>query len=388
MGQIGLETTLLIILMVLAVNLVFQAFKLPIILGYLIAGIGVGPHGLGLVTDIHAIQQLAEFGVVLLMFTIGLEFSLTRLIQLRYPVFVLGGMQVIASIAITVFIGFCFNMQFVESLVIGFVVAMSSTALVVKQLTDQAEAYTTYGINTIGVLLFQDLAFIPILVIISSLSGINHQPLLETLIWSFFRGLLAIVLILAIGRWLLQPLFHRIKTINATELFTLAALFVALGSAWITEQLGMTYALGAFLSGIMLGETEFRSQIQEEVRPFRDLLLGLFFVSIGMLANIATWGDTWFWIAITLFAMMFGKSILIILLSQASGYDRETSLRSGIILAEGGEFGFAILALALDNRLLPMSYGQVVLGALLISFGFAPLLIKYNGAIARKILKR
>ncbi|GGI88441.1 cation:proton antiporter domain-containing protein [Legionella impletisoli] len=388
MEHIGLEITLLIILMVLAVNLVFQAFKLPVILGYLIAGIGIGPHGLGLITDTHAIQQIAEFGVVLLMFTIGLEFSLTRLIQLRYPVFVLGGMQVITSIAITVLIGLCFKMKLVESLVIGFVVSMSSTALVVKQLSHQAETQTKYGINTIGVLLFQDLAFIPILVIISSLSGIDQTPLWETLTWSFLRGLLAIVLILAIGRWLLQPLFHRIKKINTTELFTLTVLLVALGSAWITEKLGMTYALGAFLSGIMLGETEFRTQIQEEVRPFRDLLLGLFFVSVGMLANVATWGETWFWIAITLFAVMVGKSLLIILLSQASGYDRETSLRSGIILAEGGEFGFAILAIALDNQILPLSYGQVVLGALLISFGFAPILIKYNATIARKILKR
>jgi monovalent cation:H+ antiporter-2, CPA2 family len=388
MGQMVLETTLLIILTVLAVNLTFRVFRLPVILGYLIAGSAAGPHGLSLITDTASIQHLAEFGVVLLMFTIGLEFSVSRIFKLKYAVFVMGSLQVILSILVTLSIGYLFHMKFTESLVIGCIVCMSSTALVVKQLSHQTEVHTQYGLNAVGILLFQDLAFVPILVVISSLGTIDHQPLSQTLLWAFARGIFSIVLIIAIGRWLLQPLFHSIRALKAPELFTLAALFVALGSAWLTEALGMTYAMGAFLSGIMLGETEFRPQIRDEIRPFRDVLLGLFFVSVGMLANVGTWADTWFWIMIVLFAVMVGKAILVILLSQASGYGRENSLRSGIILAEGGEFGFSILAIALDNSLLPFSYGQVVLAALLISFAFAPILVKFNDPIARWIMRR
>ncbi len=383
-----LETTLLIIFTVLTVNLLFRAFRIPVILGYLFAGTALGPYGFGLVTDQISIQNLAEFGVVLLMFTIGLEFSLSRLLRLKYAVFVLGSLQVCLSIAITLLIGYLFNLKLTESIVIGCVVCMSSTALVVKQLFQQQEIHSQYGLNAVGILLFQDLAFVPILVVISSLTQLENPVMYETLLWAFARGLVSIILILAMGRWLLQPLFHAIRSLDKGELFTLTALFVALGSAWITESLGMTYALGAFLSGIMLGETEFRPQIRDEVRPFRDVLLGLFFVSIGMLANVSTWIDTWFWIALTLSALMLGKGVIVALLSQISRFERDVSLRTAIILAEGGEFGFAILAIALENHLLPPSYGQVVLASIVISFALSPLLIKYNQQISAWILRR
>lgn len=378
-----LETTLIILLAVLTVNIAFRIIRLPVILGYLIGGVVVGPYVLGWIPDTEAIKNLAELGVVFLMFTIGLEFSFPKLITLRYPVFLLGGLQVLCSILITLSIGLLLKMSLSESIVIGCVVAMSSTALVIKQLSEQFEIHSQHGLNAIGILLFQDLAVIPVLIVIASLSGIDNQPIYQSLLWALLKGVLAIIVIIGLGRWLLKPLFHLIATTRVVELFTLSVLFVAMGAAWMTGILGMTFALGAFLSGIMLGETEFRHQIKSEIRPFRDVLLGLFFVSIGMLANVTTWLDTWYWILLLLIAIMLGKTSLIIILCRLAKYNQETATRTGLILGQGGEFGFAILALALTTQLLPVDYGQVVLAALLISFAFAPIIIRYNKEIAK-----
>jgi len=381
-----LETILIILCTVLVVNFVFKLLQLPVILGYLVVGTLVGPHVIGWIPDTQTITPLAEFGVVFLMFTIGLEFSLPKLITLKYRVFILGGIQVILSIFITLLFGLMLKMSFVESIIIGCIVAMSSTAIVVKILSEQFEIHSIHGLNAVGILLFQDLAVIPILTIIAALSGVSDQPLMYSLLYAFLKGLAAILVIITIGHWLLRPIFHYIASTRIVELFTLTVLFIAIGSAWLTAKLGMTLVLGAFLSGIMLGETEFRHQIKTEIRPFRDILLGLFFVSIGMLANIHTWLDTWPWILLLLIAIMLGKSFLIMLLCRLSGYNQITSFRTGLILSQGGEFGFAIFALAFTHNLLPADYAQVVLAALLISFAFAPIIIRYNGQITKKLM--
>ncbi len=381
-----LETTLIVLFTVLLVNLTFRIFRLPVTLGYLVVGVMVGPHGLAWIPDTETITPLAEFGIVLLMFTIGLEFSLTKLMSLKYPVFVLGGFQVLLTIFITTSFGLMVNMTLNQSLIIGCIVAMSSTALVVKQLSDQFEIHSRHGLNAIGILLFQDLAVIPILTIIASLAGMNAEPLMDFLPFALFKSALAILIIIGIGRWLLRPLFRMIAATRTVELFTLTVIFIAIGSAWLTAVLGMTLALGAFLSGIMLGETEFRHQIKSEIRPFRDILLGLFFVSIGMLANIDTWLDTWFWILLLLMGIMIGKTVLIIALCRVSNYPLETATRTGVILSQGGEFGFAIFTVANSAHLLPPEFSQVVLAALLISFALAPIIIRYNGAITKLLL--
>lgn len=377
------EATLIVVLTALIVSVVFRAIRLPVILGYLFVGTLVGPHILGWLPDTEYISELAEFGVVLLMFTIGLEFSLSKLFALRFSVFVLGTLQVLATIVITLSIGLLVQMTMIESLVVGCVVAMSSTAIVIKQLSEQFEVQSPHGLTAVGILLFQDLAVIPILVIISSLS-ITEQPTLPLpILWSLFKGVLAILIILGLGRWLLRPLFHLIAATRVIELFTLSVLFIAIGAAWLTQIMGISYALGAFLAGIMLGETEFRHQINVEIRPFRDVLLGLFFVSIGMLVNITTWLDTWVWILLLLIALMIGKASLIIILCRFLKYDWECAIRTGVVLSQGGEFGFAILTVALAHKLLPPEYGQVVLAVLLITFALAPIIIGYNEKIAK-----
>ncbi|WP_367607111.1 cation:proton antiporter [Legionella sp. W05-934-2] len=377
-----IETTLILVLTALIVSVVFRIIRLPIILGYLVVGVLVGPHVLGWLPEAADIKELAEFGVALLMFTIGLEFSFSKIIALRHQVFILGGLQVLISILITTLIGLSLQMTLVESIVVGSVVAMSSTAIVIKQLSDQFELHSKHGLNAVGILLFQDLAVIPILVLIASLSGTQLTAFPTTILWALSKGILAILIIMGLGRWLLKPLFHIIASTRIIELFTLSVLFVAIASAWFTNSLGISYALGAFLAGIMLGETEFRHQINVEIRPFKDVLLGLFFISVGMLVNIATLLDAWMWIVLLLAALIIGKTILIILLCHFSQIDLACATRTGVVLSQGGEFGFAILTLSLDKGLISLDYGQVILTTLLVTFALAPIIIRYNKKIA------
>ncbi len=383
-----LGTILVVFFAALMVTMIFRQLHLSVILGYLLVGALVGPHALGLVPDSHAIKQLAEFGIVFLMFTVGLEFSLPKLFSLKYSVFVIGGLQVSLCIIITTIIGIFLGMSILSSLVTGSIVAMSSTAIVVKQLNDQLELHSSHGLNAVGILLFQDLAVIPVIILIAGLANKVPQNLVVLLLGALVKGVLAIFLIFLMGRWLLKPLFHIISKTRAIELFTLTVLLVTLTAAWLTNIFGLSYALGAFLAGLMLAETEFRHQIEVEIRPFRDILLGLFFITIGMLANVETWYQTWFWIALLVSALVLGKMLLITVLALLSRNNASTSIRTGLVLAQGSEFGFAILTLALNDQVLPKDYGQVTLAALVISIALSPLLIRFNKQIADFLLPK
>lgn len=377
-----MEMLLIILLITLSVSLVFRWIGLPVILGYLVVGTIVGPHMLGILPDVAELKEFAEIGVAFLMFTIGLEFNLSKLWALRYSVFLLGGMQVLGTIAATMLVGYWLHIPVVQLIVMGCIGAMSSTAIVVKQLAEQAELHSAHGNRVIGILLFQDLAVIPILVLIGSFAGSGLHVTLSFIGLAILKGCAAVLIIIALSRYAIRPLFHVIAASKVTELFTLSTLLVVLGAAWVTQQTGLSYALGAFLAGIMLGDTEFRHQTEAEIRPFKDVLLGVFFLSIGMLVNIVEWAHTWEWIALMLCALMVGKSVLIVLLCKLLRGDTTTALRTGIILSQGGEFGFAVLTLALHNQLLPADYGQVILAALLIAFGLAPIIIRFNSTIA------
>ncbi|MCD6038670.1 MAG: kefC 1 [Gammaproteobacteria bacterium] len=377
-----LEIILCILLFALLVTSIFRKLRLSIILGYLLAGALVGPNGLALAHSSDYVQSLAEFGIVFLMFTVGLEFSLPQLFALRYPVFVIGSLQVILTILFTTIMGLFLGMPTLPALAVGSIVAMSSTAIVVKQLNDQSELHSPHGLNAVGILLFQDLAVIPIIILIASLASSHHRSLQSILLLALAKGIVAILLIFLVGRWLLRPLFLVISKTRTVELFTLTVLLVTLTGAWLTNLFGLSYAFGAFLAGLMLAETEFRHQIEVEIRPFRDILLGLFFMSIGMLADVRTWYLTWPWITLLVIALTAGKMAIITLLSRFSSHDLPTATRTGIVLAQGGEFGFAILTLALTHAILPPDYGQVVLAALLISIALSPILIRFNKKIS------
>jgi monovalent cation:H+ antiporter-2, CPA2 family len=383
-----LETILSVFFTALLVSVVFRQLHLPVILGYLLVGALVGPKAFALVPDSAYLNELSEFGIVLLMFTIGLEFSLPKLFALRYAVFVIGGLQVTITILVVTFASQGLGIAPLPAIVIGCIATMSSTAIVLKQLQDQLELYTPHGLNAVGVLLFQDLAVIPFIILIPSLAMGTDQSLTHILLWAFLKGIVAILLIFTVGRWLLRPLFHLIAKTRAVELFTLTVLMVTLTSAWLTHTLGLSFALGAFLAGIMLAETEFRHQIEVEIRPFRDILLGLFFITIGMLTDITSWHKTWHWILLMLSALTVGKMMIVTIISRLSGNDGVTAIRTGIVLAEGSEFGFALLTIALMNGVLPPDYGQVILAALLISIALSPIFIHFNKTITNVLLPK
>ncbi len=371
----SIEAVLMLLGIVVATSLVFWRLKLPILLGYIVIGVFIGPHIMGWIVDLELIRSMAEFGIVLLLFTIGLKFSWRRLFSMASVVFGYGGLQVLFCILATLLVGHFIGLTLSQSVVMSGIVATSSTTLVLKQLSDQGDLRSQQSYNAIGILLFQDLAVIPFLVIIPSLVS-EHLGIVLT--FAFIKGVLAIGVILGIGRWILRPLFHRIAETQSSELFTFVALLVALGSAWFSHILGLSLALGSFVAGVLLAETEFRHQLDVEMRPFRDVLLALFFISIGMDFAIFKVADTWTWILLLFLALVVFKAILIAVLGRLFGFDRTVSLQTGIILAQGSEFGFSILFLASEYNVMPPDYTEVIIGALLLSIAVSSLLIRYH----------
>lgn len=382
-----LNDMLIIFAATVAVVVLVLRLGLPSILGYLTVGVLIGPYGLGLVYDDEHIRVLAEFGVVFLLFTIGLEFSVPLLVRMRGSLLGLGGGQVVLTMALAVAVSVYFGLSLENALVMGGVVTMSSTALVSKQLSDQVEMHTRHGRNAIGILLLQDLMVVPLLILVASLTGqAEQQPSSLTILSVLGQGTLVLLLIFAIGRWVLRPFFRGVARFRSAELFTLTVLFIVLGSAWITHQTGLSFVLGAFMAGVMLGETEFRHQVESEIRPFRDLLLGLFFITVGMMLNIPLLPEIWPRVLLLLLALVAVKLLLITGLCRLAGWDRVVSIRTGLILAHGGEFGFAVLVLALHASLFPAEMTQIVLAALLFSIGLAPFMVRYNREIAAFVM--
>ena len=383
------HTTLRSILILLAaavlVVVVLKRVKLPTVIAYLATGFIVGPHGLGWVADSADTRELAEFGVVFLLFTLGLEFSLPRLLVMRKAVFVLGGLQVLLTTAGTALVAWAFSIQLPVAIVIGGAFAMSSTAIVVKQLAEQNELNLQHGRLTIAVLLFQDLAVIPFLILIPGLAHGFGPELARTLLLAFGKGALAVIVILAFGRWLLRPLFHQIATTRSAELFTLAVLLFVLVDSWGTAALGLSLALGGFLAGMMLAETEYRHQVEADIRPFRDILLGLFFVTVGMLINPHTIARHWWLLLLSVALLMLFKTVLVGALTRLLGSDRATSLRTALVLNQGGEFGFALLALGLAQSVIPAPVAEFGLAVIVISMLVSPLLIRFNGPLAARL---
>jgi CPA2 family monovalent cation:H+ antiporter-2 len=377
--------TLQVILLLLAVAVLtvtlFRRLHLPPILGYLIVGILVGPFGTGLVASTEDTRFLAEFGVVFLLFTIGLEFSLPQMVAMKGSVFGLGGSQVVITGTVLALLAWFLGLSPQSGLIIGAILALSSTAIVIKQLTEQVELNSEHGRMGVSILLFQDLAVIPLLVVIPLLAGDNGAGLAMPLIMALLKATLVFVGIMAIGHWLLRPLFHEIARARSAELFTLAVLLVSLTAAWLTHEAGLSLALGAFLAGMMLGETEYRHQIEADIRPFQDVFLGLFFVTVGMRVDLLSLLPILHWVLLLSLGLILFKGGVIFLLVNISGRGTATAFRSGLLLAQGGEFGFVLLDLSLGHGLLPADVSQLLFAAIIISMACSPFLIRYNNRL-------
>jgi monovalent cation:H+ antiporter-2, CPA2 family len=366
-----------------------RRLALPTSMAYLLVGLVLGPHALGVVSDSGATRLLAELGVAFLLFTLGLEFSLPRMLAMRREVFGLGALQVSATAAAFASLGRLLGIPWLTAVVLGGAVAMSSTAILLQQLTERAELNRTHGRLAFAMLLFQDLAFVPFFALGALLAaGENHFPLAEGVV-RLIGGVLAIAAVLATGRWLLRPLFHEIAHSRLRELFTLAVLLVVLSSAWMSYIAGLSFALGAFLSGMMLAETEYRHQIEAAIRPFRDILLGLFFISVGMLLNVQLLGapSELGIVLAMLVTLVVLKAVIAALVTRPFTNARFKALRTGIVMAIGGEFGVALCSLVLRAGLAPERYGEPLLVAIVLSMILSPLILNNNKRVARFLLR-
>jgi monovalent cation:H+ antiporter-2, CPA2 family len=366
-----------------------RRLALPASMAYLLVGLILGPHALGVVSDSGTTRLLADLGVAFLLFTLGLEFSLPRMLAMRREVFGLGALQVLATTALFAAIAVFLDIPWLVAIVLGGAVAMSSTAILLQQLTERAELNRTHGRLAFAMLLFQDLAFVPFLALGAMLARGEEQLPLGGSVFAVIGGILAIVAVLAAGRWLLRPLFHEIAHSRLRELFTLAVLLVVLSSAWIAYSAGLSFALGAFLAGMMLAETEYRHQIDAAIRPFRDLLLGLFFISVGMLLDVRLLGRAAeFAIALAMLAaLVVLKAAIAALVTRPFTQSTFKAVRTGIVVAIGGEFGVALCSILLQAGLVPDRLGEPLLVAIVLSMIASPLILNNNKRVARLLLR-
>jgi CPA2 family monovalent cation:H+ antiporter-2 len=359
-----------------------KAAGLPALLGYVLIGIGLGPFLPHMEHESPA-ARLAEFGVVFLMFSIGLEFSLARLKSMRQAVFGLGGLQVAITMFIVMVLGLVAGLSWEAGLALGGVLAMSSTAVVSKLLAERDELGSEPGRLILGVLLFQDLAVAPLIIFVPALaqsSGLGEAMLLATL-----KATLALVLILALGQRLMRPWFQWVAQSKSSELFMLNVLLVTLGLAYVTDRAGLSLALGAFLAGVLIAETEYRYQVESDIRPFRDVLMGLFFVSVGFMLDLHVVASHWGQVLGVLLLLILGKGLIIALLAGLFTQSWPVVVRVGLSLAQAGEFGFVLLALAAGKGLVEREPHQVILAAMVLSMLAAPGLYLAGIHLARRL---
>ncbi len=355
----------------------FTRLGLGAVLGYLAAGIIIGPSVLGLVSDPEAASQLAEFGIVLLLFVIGLELKPSRLWQLRRDIFGLGAAQVLAcGAALTGVLLLVTGLTWQAALVVGLPLGLSSTALVMQLLAEKDITNTPFGTRSFAMLLFQDLAIVPLLTVVAALSRVPDPNALPG--WQQ-AGLtvLALGLLVAIGRWGLPPLFRVLGQLKVREAFAAAALLTVLGSALLMQSLGLSMALGAFVAGVMLAESPYRHALEADIEPFRGLLLGLFFVSVGMILNLGVIRDQLGMVLLLVVLVMATKTLIIGLLARAFGTGWVRAFQMGLLLAQGGEFGFVLFATAQRGLLIDAAAAQLFGAVVTVSMLVTPFAIRF-----------
>lgn len=384
----NLAQVILLLAVAVAILIAFQRLHVPTSLGYLLVGLILGPHTVGPTVDVAGFKVLAEFGVVFLLFSIGLNYSLPQLHAMRGQILGLGTAQVVLTTAVVAVLLWLAGMSAVVAFVIGAVFAQSSSTIIGRQLAEQGEDGSPYGRLGLAISVFQDVTAVPFLILIPVLgTATGMHELAGELGWALAKAALAFALVFYAARWALRPFLHRVAERRSAELFTLTVLLVVLAAAWTTSSLGLSLAFGAFLAGMMLGETEFRHQVESSIRPFRDVLLGLFFVGIGMLIDPASLPRIWHWAVMGAVFLLLTKIVVVVMIVRLSGMDALASWRTALILAVGGEFGFALLAIALDAGVVAQDTGQIVLNAVLFSLIGGVLLIRYNDVIAARLAR-
>ena len=379
---------LIILLLVSSVLMValFRYLRLPPMIAYFVVGLVLGPYALGVLPDSESSRHFVEFGIVFLMFTIGLEFSLPKLNSMRHILFGLGGAQVAITLATTMVFSTFLGLDLAAAFIIGSALTMSSTAIVSKILMERIDLNSRHGQLSIGILLFQDIAVIFILILIPVF---NSQVVdLYSVLWmSLFKIIVLLFILFRVGQPVMNFWFGIVAKQKSRELFVLNVLMITLIFAYVTKLTGLSYALGAFLAGMLISETRYRYQVESDIASFRDILLGLFFISIGMMLNVEVLIEYYPIIFLLFIVYTVFKATLITYLAKLFKYELGVGIRSGVILGQAGEFSFVILALGQEQNLISGDILQIILSVCLLSMLFASFIIPFNGRIARYISK-
>jgi len=368
-----LYTILAFLMAAVGVVFIFRRMKASPVLGYLAAGMLVGPHVLQIIKDPTETQFLGEIGVIFLLFTLGLELPLQRLNSLKKYVFGLGATQVVITGALFGFLGIWAGFPKETAILLGGAISLSSTAVVLQVLSDRRELATRFGRISFSVLLFQDLAVVFLLILATTLSGIGESLFLGVS-FAIMKALTAFLIIGALGRFVFRPLFRAVAQSGSSELFMATTFLVVLGTAYLTESFGLSRELGAFLAGILLAETEYRHQIEADIQPFRGLLLGVFFMSVGMGINLSVFLSSAVLILTLLTFMLLVKTLITFILCRLSWLKTSTSMRVGLLLSGGGEFVFVIFSPTIARNILPPGYEDILFSVVILSMALTPLL--------------
>jgi CPA2 family monovalent cation:H+ antiporter-2 len=377
----GLELALILLASAVFVVVLFRRLNLPPLLGYLLVGVAIGPHALAWVPNTPLARNFAEFGVVFLMFTIGLEFSLPKLTQMRRVVFALGGLQVAATGFVLLAMLVAAGVDWQASFVVAAAFAMSSTAIVTRMLAERLELETPHGRAAVGVLLFQDLAVVPFLIVIPTL-GYEGKALAAALAIAALKALVVLAVLLFFGPRVMRAWFHVVARRRSHELFIINVLFITLGLAFVTELAGLSLALGAFLAGMLISETEYRHQVEDDIRPFREVLLGLFFVSMGMQLDLRVVVDQAAAVGLLFAVPIIVKFGIVAGLARLLGQTPGTALRAALSLAQAGEFGLVLASVGALAGALSENLYQAVVAGMLLSMLSAPFLIQHSDRLA------
>lgn len=351
----------------------FRRLRTSPVLGYLAAGIVVGPHGLAVIRDSESAQTLAEFGVVFLLFMIGLEFSLERLRALGRYVFGLGTLQVTLTASLIGVVAWTLGATREAAIIIGGGLALSSTAFVLQLLTERGERATPYGNVSLAVLLFQDLAIVPLLMLVTLL-GEGEGSFIAAMGFALAKAAVALVLVVGVGRLVLRPVYRIVAETRSSELFVAATLLVILGTGWLMSLVGISMVLGAFLAGLLLSETEYRHQVEADIRPFRGILLGLFFMTVGMSIDITFIWSNLAQITLLVVGLLVGKGVITAALCRGFGLSPGVSVRIGLLLSQGGEFGFILFLTAGSLGLLAVETTQLLLAVVTLTMVATPIM--------------
>ena len=387
LDQSYFEQIVVLLVASLCSAIIFQRLKLPTIVSYIVVGAIIGPHLLGLIHDPQSFSLIAELGVVFLLFSLGLEFSLPKMLQLRFIVFGVGGFQVIACIGVFTAAVFIWGASVIQSFMIASALALSSTAIVTRELSTTKQLSNRHAHLSIGVLLFQDLIAVVFLILVPVLANNDTQKFAEELIHALIRGGLLFGLLMAVGKWVLPKVYHEVARSDSQEIFVLTTLVIALLAAWVTHSFHLSMALGGFITGMMLGEGPFKHQIDIDIRPFKDILLGLFFVTIGMNIDLGLIADYWLRLIVFTIALLIIKVIVVAAVIKIMGDQSHTALRTGLTLAQAGEFSLALLALASTYKILPSDQASFVILLTVFSMIVSPFLIRHSDWLGDLLLR-